>query len=263
MSFSGRVALVTGGAGGLGLAIGQALSDAGAQVWLADKSFEAADVQRPEGFRTLALDVANRQSVWSAVDAVHKVSQRIDLLVNSAGIARQTPFLEMDPDSWDEHIAILLSGTFYTCRAIAPGMVARGYGRILNIASIGGLAGPIDAAHYGAAKAGVIGLTRAIATELADTGLTCNAIAPGPILTDLLRTAWTPDALAARHEQVPARRLGTKSDVVGASLYLLGEQAGYVNGITLPVDGGSTAAGSYAVERYRRRQREQTEARTA
>jgi NAD(P)-dependent dehydrogenase (short-subunit alcohol dehydrogenase family) len=131
-------------------------------------------------------------------------------------------------------------------------MAKRNYGRIVNIASIAGLIGPIDLAPYGAAKAGIIGLTRAAALDLADHGITVNAIAPGPIDTELLRT-WPPEALRERAQHMPIARLGSVDEIAHAALFLASPDSGFITGTVLAVDGGSVAAGSYMVEKYRRR----------
>lgn len=132
-------------------------------------------------------------------------------------------------------------------------MAKRKYGRIVSMASIAGLMAPPEAAHYAAAKAGIIGLTRAMAMDLAESGITVNAVAPGPVLTEMLREIWDEAGLKERGEHVPVRRLGAVEEIARAVIFLAAPQSSYISGVVLPVDGGSVAAGSYMVEKYRRR----------
>jgi NAD(P)-dependent dehydrogenase (short-subunit alcohol dehydrogenase family) len=132
-------------------------------------------------------------------------------------------------------------------------MAKRKYGRIVNISSVAGLIGPIDLAAYGAAKAGMIGLTRAAALDLADYGITVNAIAPGPIETELMLGVWTAEALRERPQHGAIARFGTVDEIAHAALFLASPDSGFITGITLPVEGGASAAGAYMVEKYRRR----------
>ena len=162
-------------------------------------------------------------------------------------------FLDITEDDWRRQIDVNLSGTFYCTQAAARHMAQRGYGRIVNISSVAGVMGPIDLAPYGASKAGVIGLTRAAALDLADFGITVNAIAPGPIETALMKGAWPPDALRERAEHAPIARFGTVEEIAHVALFLASPESGFINGQVLSVDGGASAAGSYMVEKYRRR----------
>lgn len=146
-----------------------------------------------------------------------------------------------------------LSGTFFCSQIAARQMAKRNYGRIINISSVAGLIGPIDLAAYGAAKAGIIGLTRAAALDLADYGITVNAIAPGPVETELMLGVWTPEALRERPEHGAIARFGTVQEIAHAALFLASPESGFITGITLPVEGGAAAAGAYMVEKYRRR----------
>ena len=132
-------------------------------------------------------------------------------------------------------------------------MAARGYGRIVNLSSVAGLIGPIDLAAYGASKAGVIGLTRAAALDLADHGITVNAIAPGPIETELMLGAWSAEALRERPQHGAIARFGTVEEIAHSALFLASPESGFITGVTVSVDGGAVAAGAYMVEKYRRR----------
>src|SRR5437667_11817477 len=150
-------------------------------------------------------DVANVRAVGAAVNDIVGELGRLDILINNAGIEKRAPFLEITPEDWQRQLDVNLSGTFFCMQLAAREMAKRGYGRIVNLSSVAGLIGPIDLAAYGAAKAGIVGLTRAGALDLADYGITVNAIAPGPIETDLMLGVWSAEALRerAQHGAVP------------------------------------------------------------
>src|SRR5581483_11376158 len=179
---------------------------------------------------TKTVDVSDCENAQRAVYEAATALGKLDIIVNNAGIGKAQHFLKITKENWERHLQIHLFGTFYCAQAAAQEMAKRNYGRIVNIASIAGLIGPIDLAPYGAAKAGITGLTRAAALDLADYGITVNAIAPGPI-----------------------DRLGTVEEIAHAALFLASPDSGFITGTVLAVDGGSVAAGSYMVEKYRRR----------
>ena len=256
---AGQAAIVTGAARGIGRAVAGRLAREGAAVMIADialdRAREAAAEIEAAGTRAVAVavDTGDRTSVDAMVAASLQAFGRLDILVNNAAIARSAAFLDQPPEEWDDHIRTNLTGVFHCSQAAARVMAAAGCGRIVSIASIAGMMGPIDFPAYGAAKAGVIGLTRAMALELADHGITANAIAPGPIDTELLREAWSPEAYRARARHIPVQRLGQAAEIAYAVMTLVAPEAAYISGVVLPVDGGASAAGSYMSEKFRRR----------
>lgn len=258
MQFQDRVALVTGAGRGIGKAIALRLAQEGADLAVFDLDPEGAKATADEitalGRRAVieAVDVSHCGPVQAAIERAAARLGRLDICINNAGVAKAQPFLEITPDNWDLHLKVHLYGSFFCAQAAAREMRKRRYGRIVNIASVAALMGPIDLAAYGAAKAGVLGMTRAAALELADHGITVNAVAPGPIETDLLRV-WPAEALRERAQHQPVARLGGVDEVARAALFLCAEASGYINGTTLTLDGGAVGAGAYMVEKYRRR----------
>ena len=198
-------------------------------------------------------DVSDYDQVQKFVADSVKALGTPHILINNAVIAKGQPFLEITRENWENHLKIHLFGTFCCSQAVAREMAKRGYGRIISIASVAGLMGPIEVAPYGAAKAGIIGLTRAMALELADYGITANAIGPGPVDTELLRTAWSKEAYEERSDHIPVRWLGRVEEIAHAALFLAERESSYISGSVLVVDGGSVTAGAYMVEKYRRR----------
>jgi NAD(P)-dependent dehydrogenase (short-subunit alcohol dehydrogenase family) len=257
--FEGQAALVTGAGRGIGKAIALRLARDGADVAIADINAEWAEATAAEiralGRKSWAAtaDVGDYDQAQGLVAGVVREFGKIDILVNNAGTSKAASFFDITKESWLAQLNVHMSGTFYCSQAAARDMRTRNYGRIVCISSIAGLMGPIDLAAYGAAKAGVIGLIRAMALELGDYGITANGVAPGPIDTELLRAAWPPEVYATRSEHIPARRLGRVDEIARAVAFLASPEAGYISGVIMPVDGGSVAAGAYMVEQARRR----------
>ena len=247
LDFSGRVALVTGGASGIGFAVAQQLAALGAKVAIADVNLEGAEAAaaRLAGAEvmTLGVDVREPDEVDKMVESVATGFGRLDILVHSAGVGIERSFLETSAEEWRRLIDIDLSGTFYCAQAAARRMVEGGYGRIVTLASTAGLRGGTGRAAYGAAKGGVVALTKVMAVELAPHGITANALAPGAIETELVARMHSEETRRVYRAGIPFDRYGTPEEVAAAAVFLASEQAGYVTGQILGVDGGFLAAG--------------------
>jgi 3-oxoacyl-[acyl-carrier protein] reductase len=237
----GRVAIVTGGSRGIGRAIAEALAEAGARVAVvarnAERASAAASKLPGEGHAGFSCDVADPAAVAATLEAVEAQVGPVDILVNNAGITRDNLLMRMKDEEFDEVIAVNLKGAFNFTRAVTRGMMKRRDGAILNISSVVGLIGNAGQANYAASKAGLIGLTKSVARELASRGVRCNAIAPGFITTDMT------DELGEKQIEelkgrIPLGSLGDPADVAGAARFLVGPGARYITGQVLAVDGG-------------------------
>jgi 2-hydroxycyclohexanecarboxyl-CoA dehydrogenase len=189
----------------------------------------------------LACDVANAGAVDAAVSAIERDLPPVAALVNNAGITAPTRFLDIESDEWDRIFAVNVRGVYLVTRRTLPGLVDRRHGRIVNLSSVSAVrgGGVFGGSHYSAAKAAVLGLTRALARELGPSGVTCNAVAPGLIATDIFAGKLSPEREAQIVADIPVRRPGSVGEVAAMIVYLCSEDAGYVTGATLDINGGS------------------------
>jgi 3-oxoacyl-[acyl-carrier protein] reductase len=239
-----HVAFVTGGSRGIGRAIVVALATAGHPVGFCygrDEQGAGETVAAAEsaGGKAIAVraDVADADAVDGAFNEIESALGPVHVLVNNAGINRDGLLVRMTDDAWRAVLDTNLTGAFHTIRRASPGMMKARYGRIVNVSSVGGQVGTAGQANYAAAKAGLLGLTRSVARELARRNITCNVVAPGPIvtaMTDEMPEEWRAQAEAA----VPLGRFGTPEECAAVITFLCSEAAGYVTGALVPVDGG-------------------------
>ncbi len=238
-----RVALVTGASSGIGRATAVALAQAGHRVAVGysnNADGAALTVKEAEEHgeaMPVRIDIADVAAVDAAFGAVEDAFGPPEILVNNAGITRDGLLMRMDDDQWGDVLRTNLDGAFYTTRRATPKMLRARWGRIVNIGSVVGLSGSAGQANYAAAKAGLVGLTRSVARELASRNITCNVVAPGPVATAMTDALDEPrrEELAA---QVPLGRFGTLEEVASVVAFLCTESAGYVTGAVIPVDGG-------------------------
>ena len=239
--FDGRYAIVTGGARGIGLAIAERIAAEGGHVMVADIDQAAVDAavegigERALGF---PLDVTSEQSWADAVSTATSAWERLDILINNAGIAgRSLPALELTLEEWNHVLAIDLTGVWLGCRAVLPGMVAAGYGRIVNIASIAGKEGNPNASPYSAAKAGVIAVTKSLAKEHATSGVLINCITPAMIETEILKQL-TQAHIDFMTSKIPMGRPGQPSEVAALATFLCSEETSFSTGAAFDLSGG-------------------------
>lgn len=245
---SARIAVVTGGASGIGLAVSEQLADDGLAVAVFDRDGEAATEAAGKieatGARALGLtvDVTVRAQIDEALEQVRGVLGTPTVLVNNAGLHALEPFLKITPEKWQRLLDVNLTGTFNCCQAVVPGMLEEGWGRIVNISSSSAHSGQQFMAHYVAAKAGVIGLTKSLALELGPKGITVNTIPPGFIDTPMLRRQEEKGLLGEGVDHhaalTPVRRIGQPEDVAALCAFLVRDEASYITGQVLGVNGG-------------------------
>jgi 3-oxoacyl-[acyl-carrier protein] reductase len=240
---SNRVAFVTGSSRGIGRAIALTLCREGFYIVVASPEVEnnelvAGEIRAAGGeAMTLDLDIGSQESVKQGFAQVLAAKGRVDVLVNNAGITRDGLAMRMKPSDWDLVLKINLTGAFFACQQALPGMMKNRWGRIVNMASVVGQAGSPGQANYVASKAALIGLTKALAQEMGSRGITVNAVAPGYIETDM--TSVLPDAVKQKYlASIPLGRAGTIADVAAAVKFLVSDDASYITGHVLAVNGG-------------------------
>ncbi|UCG89245.1 MAG: glucose 1-dehydrogenase [Gemmatimonadota bacterium] len=250
LDLAGRTAVVIGGTSGLGRAIARGLAEAGADVVATARRADLVATTAAEiealGRRTLRItsDVTDPDSLQSLLSECVKAFEGVDVLVNCAGMTKRIAAVEMEMKDWDRIIDVNLTGTLRACLLFGEHMLQRGWGRIINIASLGSFVGLYEAAAYGASKGGVVALTKSLAVDWAAKGVCVNAIAPGVFVTDLNRELL--DGTERGRELVmrtPMKRFGRVNEVAGAAVFLASEAASFVTGAVIVVDGGFLAAG--------------------
>ncbi len=236
----GRAALITGASGGIGGAIARAMHAQGARVGLSGtrrEALEALAAELGDQAHVLPADLADPAAAEALVAAAEEAMGRLDILVNNAGLTRDTLAVRMKDEEWEKVLAVDLSAPFRLCRAALKGMIKRRAGRIISIGSIVGTTGNPGQANYAAAKAGLVGMSKALAQEVAARGITVNVIAPGFIATAMTE-ALKEDQRAALASRIPLGRLGRPEDVAAAAVYLASDEAGWITGAVLHVNGG-------------------------
>ena len=230
-----KTAVITGASGGIGRALLDAFQDAGYRVLCGCNSHPE---RLPDGVWAMAADLSDPKQAAEFAEAVlRETDGRVDVLINNAGIAQQKLFQDITDEDWAKMRGVNLDGVFYLTRALLPAMIRQQSGRIINISSMWGVVGASCEVHYSAAKAAVIGMTKALAKEVGPSGITVNCIAPGVIKTPML-DVFTPEDLQVLADETPMGRLGTGEDVAALALFLADEKAGFITGQTICADGG-------------------------
>lgn len=240
-----KVAIITGGADGIGRAGALRFAQEGATVVIWDmneeKGRETVSIIETEGGKAIfnKVNTASFTEVETATQKVIEAFGKIDILINNAGITRDSSLKKMTPEQWQQVIDVNLTGVFNCSKCVSDHMVAKGFGRIINTSSVVALYGNFGQTNYVATKAGVIGMTKTMARELGRKGVTVNAVAPGFIATEMVKK-MPEDVLKAMEAKVPVGRLGLPQEIASAYLFLASDEAAYINGTTLSVDGGIT-----------------------
>ncbi|MBS4083082.1 MAG: 3-oxoacyl-[acyl-carrier-protein] reductase [Rhizobiales bacterium] len=237
---SGKTALVTGASSGIGTAIAKALHAQGATVAISGTRKDALDAiaaEMKDRVHVLPCNLSDPAAVEALIPSANGKMERVDILVNNAGITKDNIFIRLKDEDWDQVIAVNLTAAFRLARAAAKDMMRKRFGRVIGITSVVGFTGNAGQGNYAAAKAGMVGMTKSLAAELASRNVTANCIAPGMIatpMTDALNEAQRKAIL----DSIPAKRLGTSEEVAAAAVYLASDEAAYVTGTTIHVNGG-------------------------
>ncbi len=237
---SGKTALVTGASSGIGTAIAKALHKQGAIVAISGTRKDALDAiaaEMKDRVHVLPCNLSDPAAVEALIPSANEKMERVDILVNNAGITKDNIFIRLKDEDWDQVIAVNLTAAFRLARAAAKDMMRKRFGRVIGITSVVGFTGNAGQGNYAAAKAGMVGMTKSLAAELASRNVTANCIAPGMIatpMTDVLNEAQRKAIL----DSIPAKRLGTSEEIAAAAVYLASDEAAYVTGTTIHVNGG-------------------------
>ncbi len=237
---SGKTALVTGASSGIGTAIAKALHKQGATVAISGTRKDALDAiaaELKDRVHVLPCNLADKDAVEALIPSANEKMERVDILVNNAGITKDNIFIRFKDEDWDQVLSVNLTASFRLARAAAKDMMRKRFGRVIGITSVVGFTGNAGQGNYAAAKAGMVGMMKSLAAELASRNVTANCIAPGFIatpMTDALNEAQKKAIL----DSVPAKRLGTSDDIAAAAVYLASDEAAYVTGTTIHVNGG-------------------------
>ena len=234
---TGRVALITGATGGIGLAIAKKMKQAGATVVVSGRNVAKMDAEFDDGYIKIPCDLATEGGAVELIMETIEKAGKIDILINNAGITKDTLLMRMSDEQFEDVINTNLRSCFKMCRAAIMPMMKNRYGRIINMASIIGVIGGAGQANYAASKGGMIAMTKSIAAEVASRGITANAIAPGFIKTPM--TDVLPEELKKTYlSQIPAGRFGEPDDIANACVFLASDEASYINGQVLHINGG-------------------------
>ena len=241
----GKTALVTGGSRGIGRGIAVALADAGVSVMLTygkNKELAAHAVEEIESksgqAAAIQMSLGSRESIKRALSETRKVFGAVDILVNNAAVAQEKPFEEITDEDWDLMLALNLRSAFVSCQEALPGMLQSGFGRIVNVTSVGGQWGGLNQVHYAASKAGLISLTMSVARIFSNRGITCNAVSPGLVITEMAAQEIDSEMGREKIRNIPMGRAGTIREVADVVVFLVSGAASYVTGQTININGG-------------------------
>ncbi|HOA76883.1 MAG TPA: 3-oxoacyl-ACP reductase family protein [Thermosynergistes sp.] len=245
MRLEGKVTIVTGAAGGFGSEIGRIFAHEGASLVLADINYNAAESLanelKAQGTKAVAVsvDVGDEKQVYAMVNRAMSEFGQVDILINNAGMGRGARIQDITLDDWNQLLRLNLTGTFLCCKAVIDHMIARGYGKIVNMASICGQTARPVGVDYSASKSGIIGITRTLALQVAPYGINVNAVAPGPVATQIFERNWPKETVDKLKSTIPFKREGTPRDIANAALFLSSDEAGWITGEVIAVNGGA------------------------